>query len=109
MGDYSVFLPLLQVGHLLSISNFLDVDFPFGTQGHTMATVKKHPSVATYFRKQSNKCKIYTAFLLVDVLILIGVLAFGITRALRRPTKVSVIMPLYIYPDEGAWDPLYNA
>ena len=52
---------------------------------------------------------IYSVFGLVGILIVIGVIAFGITRALRKPTKVSVIVPLYIYPDEGAWDPLYNA
>lgn len=74
-----------------------------------MATVKKGSHLVTYFRKKSNKYKIYSVFILIDALIVIGLIAFGITRALRRPANVSVIVPLYIYPDEGAWDPLYNA
>jgi hypothetical protein len=74
-----------------------------------MATVKNGSPAVTYSRKRSNKCKIYSAFILIDALIIIGLIAFGIARALTQPTNVSVIVPLYIYPDEGAWDPLYNA
>lgn len=34
----------------------------------------------------------------------------GMVRGLHKaPLQVSVIVPLYIYPSEGAWDPLYTA
>lgn len=74
-----------------------------------MATVKKGSSLVGYFRERSNKCKIYSAFILAGILIVVGLIAFGISKAVRHPTNVSVIVPLYIYPNEGAWDPLYNA
>jgi hypothetical protein len=93
----------------VSISCLFDGNFSLGPQGHKMATAKKGFSAVTYFRKKSNRCKIYTAFILVDVLIVIALVSFGITRALKKSTNVSVIVPLYIYPNEGAWDPLYNA
>jgi hypothetical protein len=59
---------------------------------------------------RSKKCRYVTYFILADVFVVIGLIILGLVTGLRQPSDpVSVIVPLYLYPSEGAWDPLYTA
>ena len=62
---------------------------------------------------RSRRCKILTAAGVLGVIVVASLLGWGIPRAMRENEKsndaVAVIVPLYIYPNEGAWTPLYNA
>ncbi|QDS69384.1 hypothetical protein FKW77_004551 [Venturia effusa] len=69
-------------------------------------------------RTASQKCCLYSIIALVLIVI---VLVIAIPLAVLLPKKkhvvrydgpgesTSVIVPLYIYPGDGAWDPLYEA
>jgi Spherulation-specific family 4 len=62
---------------------------------------------------RSRKCKIFTAAGVLGVIVFASLLGWGIPRALRKNGQsndtVAVILSLYIYPNEGAWTPLYDA
>lgn len=69
-------------------------------------------------RTASQKCCLYSIIALV---LLVVVLAIAIPVAVLLPKKTdvveytgpgvstSIIVPLYVYPGNGAWDPLYKA
>lgn len=69
-------------------------------------------------RTASQKCCLYSIIALVLIVI---VLVIAIPVAVLLPKKnhvveytspgvsTSVIVPLYIYPGDNAWDPLYEA
>jgi hypothetical protein len=45
----------------------------------------------------------------VVVIVLVVPLAVMFGRKRAPPPPSNVLVPLYIYPDPGAWDPLYTA
>ena len=62
------------------------------------------------FRDRSRKCKITTGVIIfIIVVVVASLIGWGVhkNKTQSSPT-VSVIVPLYLYPSEGAWDPLYN-
>jgi len=67
------------------------------------------------FEGRSRKWKIAAAALVLSVIVVASLLGWGIPRALRKAGSnngngaVAVLLPLYIYPSAGAWDPLYSA
>lgn len=67
----------------------------------------------------SRKCCIYSIIALI-LTVLILVIAIPLAVLLRKKNEnvvaytgpgvsTSLIVPLYIYPGDGAWDPLYQA
>ena len=58
---------------------------------------------------RSIKCKITTAVVGLVALLVVVLLPIELSKRLRKQPKLSVILPLYSYPDEGVWDPLYTA
>jgi hypothetical protein len=62
------------------------------------------------FRGRSTKCKILTAAIALSVIVVGALIGWGISKAVKKKAPiVSVILPLYIYPGEGAWTPVYTA
>ena len=62
------------------------------------------------FKGGSKRCVIITAAVLLAVAAGIVVLAVELHKKSRTPSyPLTVILPLYIYPTPGAWDPLYTA
>lgn len=69
-------------------------------------------------RTASQKCCLYSIIALVLILIIL-VIAIPVAVLLPKKNHVveytgpgvstSVIVPLYIYPGDGSWDPLYEA
>ena len=71
----------------------------------------RHPrasrgSKATYNRKYG----LWIAFAVIIVLAIVIPIAimFGKKKKTAVP-RSGVLVPLYVYPSPGAWDPLYNA
>jgi hypothetical protein len=56
----------------------------------------------------SRRTLIWTTLTAVAILALVVPLAVMFGRKHKAPPKVSVLVPLYVYPFPGAWDPLYT-
>ena len=72
--------------------------------------MRKYRSSYNPFEGRSTQCKLVTVGLgAFFVVLVITLLAWGIPKALQKDPAVSVLLPLYVYPTPGAWDPVYNA
>jgi hypothetical protein len=70
---------------------------------------KKQGIFSNPFRGRSTKCKLLTGAIVLVGIIIAALIGWGISKAVKKTPIVSVILPLYIYPGEGAWDPVYTA
>ena len=69
---------------------------------------KKKTWVRRYWENRSRKCKIYSAFILTDIFIVLIIIPIGIIRAVNHQTVVSVFVPLILPSNASAWLPLYS-
>jgi hypothetical protein len=77
--------------------------------GGAPSTTGKSTSILNTFRGRSRKWKIVATAVGLFLLIVIILLACIPKFLHKNPPPTSIIVPLYIYPEEGAWDPLYTA
>jgi hypothetical protein len=75
--------------------------------------MKLPPTSGPLFRGKSRRFKWSTTIIVLIVVIVIAVvvpLAVVLPRksAATKGLKSIVLVPLYIYPASGAWDPLYD-
>jgi hypothetical protein len=64
-------------------------------------------------RLRTRKCLAIIVTILLFVALAVALLGWGIHKAVTRNESpafypLAVILPLYVYPEPGAWDPLYN-
>jgi hypothetical protein len=63
-------------------------------------------------RKKVNRLRIISLAILGTVIIALAIAIPLVTRSHKKPVigiKSNVLVPLYIYPASGAWDPLFSA
>ena len=61
------------------------------------------------FKGRSSKCKVITAGIVLFVCVGAALLGWGLHKLLHKTYPMTVFLPLWIYPEVGAWDPLYTA
>jgi hypothetical protein len=62
------------------------------------------------FQGRSRRCKIIVIAVVLFICVAAALLGWGIHKAVQKTyNNMAVILPLYIYPFEGVWDPLYTA
>lgn len=85
------------------------------TQLHTSNTTRTCMEAPDrVLRRSSRRSRwcITVAVSMVVVAVLVVVITVAVvfsTRRHPRDVATNVLVPLYIYPDPGAWDPLFNA
>ena len=79
-------------------------------QSYWKMVSKQYFRISNPFRERSTKCKIFSSVIAVVIGVATGLIIWGIYKAVHKVAiGVAVILPLYIYPEPGSWDPLYSA
>ncbi|KAF4628416.1 hypothetical protein G7Y89_g9730 [Cudoniella acicularis] len=70
-------------------------------------------SGTTWAERRSKVCGVpkYLLWVLLGLVVIVIVVPIGVMFGRKKgsPGKSSVLLPLYVYPDPGAWDPLFTA
>jgi len=61
------------------------------------------------FADRSRKCKVICSLIIFDLFIVMSLITWGALASFSKGPEITVILPLYSYPNVGAWEPLYVA
>lgn len=85
---------------------------PTAYQPHHFTTMKGNDAVISQILRRKRKRFWYISLAVVFLLILAVVIPVAVVFSRRRHPKglkSTVLVPLYIYPVPGAWEPLHKA